>query len=101
MPTLFLSLLSTNVIGRIHKRLFLTSLIFIQRADTSTTAPLVSWQKKDFISFITGLMTELGIHWAELLEARFTQVGCYDFLIYAAQLAYIRFVLNARFSNDM
>lgn len=26
-------------------------------------------------------MTELGIHWAELLEARFTQVGSYDFLI--------------------
>lgn len=42
---------------------------------TSTTVQLVSWQKKDFTSFTTGLMTGLGILWVELLVAPFTQVG--------------------------
>lgn len=65
-------------------------------ADTSTTAPPVFWRKKGFISFTTGLMTEHGIHWAELLEARFTQVSN----SYSAQLDFIWFVLNAGYIND-
>lgn len=42
---------------------------------TSTTVQPASWQKKDFTSSITGLMTEHGIHWGGLLVAPFTQVG--------------------------
>lgn len=71
--------------------------MILQRADTSTTAPPVSWLKKGFISFTTGSMTEPGIHWAELLEARFIQVSNNDW----AQLDFIRFVLNAQFINDI
>lgn len=50
--------------------------------DTSTTAQLVSWQKKVFTSFITGLMTGLGILWGELLVAPFIQVGIRNIYVY-------------------
>lgn len=41
----------------------------------STTAPPASWQKKDFITFIIGLMTEHGIHLGGSSVAPFILVG--------------------------
>lgn len=44
-------------------------------AGTSTTVPPASWQRKDFISFTTGLTTGHGILWGGSSVAPFIQVG--------------------------
>lgn len=70
--------LCPSIIRKCHRLKYFTNLF----PDTSTIAQLVSWQKKVFTSFITGLMTGLGILWGELLVAPFTQVGIRNIPVY-------------------